>query len=347
MSGSEEQLKLSVVIPTMGRPILTQTLDSLLKTDGADELEIIVVGPVPPGQTLDHLQALLDRNPRMQHLPVSFPRGDASEKRNAGYRVSRADIIAFIDDDVYVPPHWPKTVLACFEEADVGMVSGPSLVPEDITLLARLAGLALSSRAAGYVAQRYIKGAAGARRVKWSRTIGCNMIFRRSAFEQIIRFDPDFYPGEEMIAAHGVTSHGHALVFHPEAYVYHYPKQTFRGFWRQIFRYGATRIRLIRAGLDVEITPLVPGIWVLSLLVLGIGAFFHPLARWLLGLDLAFYALAALAIAAGVVRETRRPADALLFFIQPFMHVSYGVGIWFEILKPDKDLGDRVGRPTT
>ncbi len=342
-----DAIKLSVVIPTMGRPILRKTLDSLLSTEGHESIEVFVVGPVPEGPTLELVRGLVASNPRVHHLPVSFPRGDASEKRNAGYYKSVADIIAFIDDDVYVPPHWTNRVLEAFQPPEVGMVSGPSLVPTDIPLLARLAGLALSSKAAGYVAHRYIKNKESVQRVKWSRTIGCNMIFRRSAFEQIRKFDPDFYPGEEMIAAHGVTKNGHALVFDSEAYVYHYPKQTFRGFWRQIFRYGATRIRLIRAGLDVELTPLVPAAWVLSLVVLGIGSFASMWCFYLLLLDLALYFLVSAWIAFGVFAETKRVGDLLLFFIQPFMHLAYGVGIWVEVLRPDKDLGDKVGKPTT
>ncbi len=339
--------RLSVVIPTMGRPILFKTLDSLRESEGRTEMEIIVVGVIPVGPVLDGVQRLVAADPRVQHLSIRYPVGDASEKRNAGYRASRADIIAFIDDDVYVPPHWATRVLQAFQPAEVGMVSGPSLVPTDISLLARLAGLALSSRAAGYVANRYVKGQEAVKRVKWSRTIGCNMIFRRTAFDQIKGFDPDFYPGEEMIAADGVAKHGHALVFDSEAYVYHYPKATFRGFWRQIFRYGATRVRLMRAGLDVEMTPLVPAAWVLSLLVLGLGAFITPWAKWLLWLDLSAYAAASLFITLGVVAETRRGSDLLLLFIQPFMHLAYGVGIWAEVFRPDKDLGDALGKPTS
>ena len=338
---------LSVVIPTMGRPILFKTLDSLRETEGHAGLEIIVVGIIPDGPVLERVQKLVATDPRVKHLSIRYPRGDASEKRNAGYRESRADIVAFIDDDVYVPPHWTTRVLQAFAPPDVGMLSGPSLVPTDITLLARLAGLALSSRAAGYVASRYVKGAEAVKRVKWSRTIGCNMIFRRSAFSQIKGFDPDFYPGEEMIAANAVAKNGHALVFDSEAYVYHYPKTTFRGFWRQIFRYGATRVRLMRAGLDVELTPLVPAVWVLSLLVLGAGAFFSLWMKWLLWLDLGAYAAVSTLIAFGVFAETKRVSDLLLLFIQPFMHLAYGVGIWFEVLRPDKDLGDALGKPTT
>lgn len=331
----------------MGRAILIQTLESLLLTEKLSDSEIVVVGPVSEPDVADRLARLMAAEPRIRHLPVSFPTGDASQKRNVGARESRADILAFLDDDVYVPPQWTEKILEAFATSEVGMVSGPSLVPPEIPLLARLAGLALSSRAAGYVAQRYTKGAAGVRRVKWSRIIGCNMIFRREAFEKIGGFDPAFYPGEEMIASAAVGRAGYELAFHPEAYVYHYPKHTFQGFWRQIFRYGATRVRLIRAGLEMEKTPLVPAAWVLSLAVLGAGALFARFFLWLLLLDLALYAMTSLYVTITVVAQTRRASDLLLFVLQPFMHLSYGLGIWFELLRPNVDLSDKVGKPNT
>lgn len=345
ISEQTERPLLSVVIPTMGRPILFKSLDSLLASPDMHLIEIIVVGIIPDEAVARRVAELAGSDPRIRHLSVRFEKGDASEKRNAGMRASRADIIAFIDDDVYVPPHWIRRVLTAFSAPDIGMVSGPSLVPTDISLFARLAGLALSSRAAGYVAHRYLRGDA-VRRVKWSRIIGCNMIFRRAAIEGVGGFDPNFYPGEEMVAAFKVAQAGAALMFDSEAYVYHYPKTTFHGFWRQIFRYGATRVRLMRAGLDVEWTPLVPAVWVASLILCGAAALAHPLGAWLLGLNLAAYAAVALGIAIEVVAQTRRLSDLLLIPIQPFMHLAYGVGIWFEVFRPDKDLSDALGRPT-
>ena len=67
----------------------------------------------------------------------------------------------------------------------------------------------------------------------------------------------------------------------------------------------------------------------------------------MLALDLVLYAIADAWMALNVVVETRRPLDLCLFFINPFMHVSYGVGIWYEVLRKNKDLGDQVGKPTT
>jgi cellulose synthase/poly-beta-1,6-N-acetylglucosamine synthase-like glycosyltransferase len=337
---------LAIVIPTMGRPILLRTLDSLLALAGIEATEIVVVGIIPDEALQQRLDALMRVHPNVRHEAVRFETGDASRKRNAGAVGTTAPILAFLDDDVHVPSAWLASMLACFEDPEVALVSGPSLVPDDLPQLARLAGLALSSRAAGDVSARYLKGGEAPRRIRWSGIIGCNMLFRRSVFEALGGFDPGFYPGEEMLASFRVGRLGHALVFNPGAPVYHYPKQTFRGFWRQIFRYGATRIRLMRAGVEVQLGPLVPGLWVAANVLLGFGSIFHPLIRAVWVAELMLYALVILVFTMEVVLKTRRPGDTLLLLMQPFMHLSYGAGIWYELARPDRDLSDALGRPT-
>ncbi|MDD2237230.1 MAG: glycosyltransferase [Kiritimatiellae bacterium] len=332
---------ISIVIPTLGRPILRQTLDSILAAQGADNLEILVVGHIEDTEVLRHLEALASRHPALTHFPVSFPSGDSSRKKNLGAEKSRAEIIAFLDDDVVIAPDWPARILEAFADPHVGLVSGPSLVPPDVTLFARLAGLALTSRAAGYVSERYRADSAHNRPVTWSRIIGCNAAYRASVFREMGGFPPEFYPGEEMIAAWRTQQLGHRLLFLPAAWVYHYPRQSARRFWRQIWGYGATRIRLKRAGVEFEWAPLVPACWVLSLAILGLGALLHPLFALLLALDLALYALADTLITVETARQTRRFSDLLLFPVIPIMHLSYGLAEWYEFFRPNRDFGDR------
>jgi len=347
MEQSTHHQRMAIIIPTMGRAILLRTLKSLLAIRGIEEMEIVVVGVIPNSDVLSSFRELMDQHPFIRHLDVRFDTGDASRKRNAGCQSTTAPILAFLDDDVHVPPDWLDQMLRCFEQPEVGLVSGPSLVPDDISRFARLAGLALSSRAAGYVSERYVKGGQEPRYIKWSGIIGCNMLFRRTIFEELGGFDPEFYPGEEMRASFLVSRLGHKLMFNPGAPVYHYPKQTFKGFWRQIYRYGATRIRLIRSGVEIEPGPLVPGLWVLSLVVLGLGSLWSDWMLHLLFLDLLLYAIVIFWFTLDIVWQTRRLVDLWLLIMQPFMHLSYGAGMWLEILRPDKDLSDDLGKPTT
>ena len=188
---------LSVVIPTQGRPILLRTLDSLLNAECSDQLEIIVAGKVHYPEILSDLQKRISEEPRIRHLDVEYDIGDSSEKKNAGYRDAKADLIAFLDDDVRVAPDWPKQIIDAFATESAEIISGPSLVPPDVSYLARLAGLCLSSKAAGYVSGRYRQAENRLRPIAWSEIIGCNMVYRRTAFEQVGGFDPKFWPGEE------------------------------------------------------------------------------------------------------------------------------------------------------
>ena len=332
---------LSVVIPTLGRPILVQTLESLTRARGFGDIEVVVAGAIPDATVLGRLNELIAKHPQIRHLSVSFTTGDSSRKKNAGFEASRADIVAFLDDDVVVRAEWPEMIREPFADESVAMVSGPSMVPPDVSLVARLAGVALASKAAGYVSERYLKGKPVPRPAAWSRLIGCNMAFRRNVLADLGGFPADFWPAEEMITSFRATQKGYKLIFHPDAYVYHYPRHSIRGFWKQMHGYGATRIRLIRAGTEMEPTTLVPGIWVLSLLVLGVAAIFNAWALWLLAADLALYALADAWITWSKFVETRRAVDLLIFFVIPVMHLSYGIAEWTELLRPNKDLSEK------
>lgn len=330
--------KLSVVIPTLGRPILLQTVESLSKTGMAGELDVVVAGKIHDDHLLSEVENLSSAFARIIILPVSFPAGDSSRKKNAGLEESKADIVAFLDDDVVVANDWPSRVLEAFDRPEAGLMSGPGLIPDDLPVMARLAGMTLASKAAGYVSQRYVAGRSGPRETNWSGLIGCNMAYRKEVLMAIGGFDPAFWPGEDMLAAFRATRLGHKLVFHPGAQVYHYPRVTFFHFLRQIYGYGATRIRLIRAGVELEPTTIVPGIWVLSLLVLGIGSFFSPIFGYLLAANIALYALLCLWMTLDKVCDTRRPVDFLIFFLIPLMHISYGIAEWIELFRPGKDL---------
>jgi len=337
---ASSSVRLSVVIPTMGRPILIKTLESLIATRDFEHIEVVVAGKISDSHVLERLQLMQKEHPRLVHLPVSFPVGDSSQKKNEGFRRSRADIVAFLDDDVYVCEDWPELILKPFEDAGVGAASGPSLVPDDVKLFTRLAGTALQSKAAGYVAERYLKAGEHIRPISWSRIIGCNMAYRRTVLESIGLFPPEFWPGEEMIAAWKTQQAGHRIVFYDEAWVYHYPRASLWRYLKQMHGYGATRIRLLRAGVEFEPTTIVPGLWVLSLVVFGIAACFSTWGSTLLLLDLFAYLLAVLYITLGKYAETRRLEHLLIFFLVPLMHLSYGIAEWVEFFRPNKDLSE-------
>ena len=331
---------LSVVIPTMGRDILIRTLESLAAAEGFAGTEVIVAGRVPDPAVAGRLRDFCARHAHARHLDIQFATGDSSRKKNAGAEVAQAPLIAFLDDDVVVAPDWPRQIQEPFSDPKVGLASGPSLVPEDLNYMGRLAGLALASRAAGYVARRYRQNRPDSYSVGWEHIIGCNAVYRREAFRQMGGFPADFYPGEEMIAAFRTEQAGWRLVFTPAAWVKHYPRQSLRRFWRQMWNYGATRIRLLRGGVAFNILPLLPGLWVAATLLLLAGACFQPWARLFLALDLGLYVLLAGGVTVRTMWRTRCWRDAGLLGIIPLMHAAYGLAEWAEGFRPGRDFSE-------
>jgi hypothetical protein len=126
-------IALSVVVPTRGRlDQLDSCLDALTRQTLAPErYEIIVVDDEPDHNTL-HLVSgwrarKIERGPRLIYLANAGQHG-AAAARNRGWRVARAPIIAFTDDDAIPAPDWLEKALAEFStgiDALCGKISMP------------------------------------------------------------------------------------------------------------------------------------------------------------------------------------------------------------------------------
>ena len=339
--------KLSVVIPTLGRETVLRTVETLLATYGGGKLEIVVSGKIAKPDVLSRLREIIGRHANVRHLEVQFETGDTSLKKNVGVQETHGEFVAFVDDDVEVAEDWPERILAPFADEHVGLASGPGLVPDGLTEAGRQAGLALSSRAAGYVAKRYLEGGTSAYSIGWDEIIGCNQAYRRKTFDEMGGFPPDCIPGEEMLAAFRTQRLGWKIRFVPGARVWHWPRQSLGRFWRQMWRYGAARIRLMRKGAEWHLSTLVPGLWVGTTAVLAVAGFRWPIAWWLLGAELALYAILSLAFALETIWLTRRWGDWRLWPMIWFMHTAYGLGEWLELCRPARDLSDAPDMPGT
>ena len=113
-------MRISVVVPTLGRPSLYPLLD---RVPAGPDREVLVVD---------------DRPDRTEPLPVPSgvrvvpgrARGPAAA-RNTGWRAARHEWIAFLDDDVLPDPDWPARLADDLAAAgdEVGGVQGVLRVP--------------------------------------------------------------------------------------------------------------------------------------------------------------------------------------------------------------------------
>ncbi|WP_432944675.1 HAD-IIIA family hydrolase [Kribbella sp. CA-253562] len=158
----------SVVVPTVGRPCLTDLLSDLARQPNRPEAVYVVDDRSAAQPPLDLTATGLD----VVVLPGGG-RGPAAA-RNTGWRAASTEWIAFLDDDVRLPDGWSDLLLEDLRQPDrVAAVQGRIVVP----------------RASGRRPTDWERSTAGLEGAKWATA---DMAYRRSVLEQVGGFDERF-----------------------------------------------------------------------------------------------------------------------------------------------------------
>lgn len=108
MIGPEAEVAVSVVVPTVDRPVRAAAVVGAVLAGDEAPLEVLVVDQSEDDGTERALRALGDeRVHRLTRHPPS-----TSVARNAGAHAARGDYVAFLDDDVEFAPSWLASVRA-------------------------------------------------------------------------------------------------------------------------------------------------------------------------------------------------------------------------------------------
>jgi len=162
-----------VVIPTVGRPSLARLLDALAAQPAPLPGRIWLVDDRPRAITAD-LTSHSEAKGAVIEVLRTHGRGPAAA-RNAGWRASEAEWIAFLDDDVVPADGWSEALAADMAAAGerVAGVQGRIVVP-----------LPKDRRPTDWE-----RNVAGLERARWATA---DMAYRRAALAQVGGFDERF-----------------------------------------------------------------------------------------------------------------------------------------------------------
>lgn len=115
---------MSVIVPTFNRAeMVCGCVASVLATEGAEPLEVIVVNDCSPDDTAARLAARFGGDARVRYVRNARNSFQAVS-RNNGAKVARGDYLLFLDDDNLVAPTMLAELLACFaRHSDAGLVA--------------------------------------------------------------------------------------------------------------------------------------------------------------------------------------------------------------------------------
>jgi mycofactocin glycosyltransferase len=219
----------SVIIPVRNRP---QALEACLGSLAAlsyprEKLEIIVVDDgsedaTPERACRDTVQLL--RNTRQ--LGASF-------SRNRGAAVASGDILCFLDSDCRVSPQWLLELTALFEDPQVAAGGGLVDSQLDRNALDRYEQVQ-SSLHMGHHARDSRDGD------RFFYLPSCNLAVRRTYFTGIGGFNAQLTVGEDVDLCWRLIDSGGAIVYRPEAVVYHDHRNRLIDFCRRRCDYGTS-----------------------------------------------------------------------------------------------------------
>lgn len=321
---------ISVIVPVRNEAdhIQSTLLQILNQHYDGEQFEIIVVD----GQSSDDTWAIvkgLQKDHARLHL-LANPKKWSSAGRNAAIRRARGDILVVIDGHCDLDdPNYLTHLAHAFERSGADCVGrpqplkGPGANPLQLAI-----ALARSSRL-GHHPDSFIYS--HVERFVPPQSVA--VAYRREVFERVGLFDESFDACEDVEFNHRVARAGLRCFFTPRAQVRYMPRDSLKGLFRQMFRYGRGRIRLLRKHRDTtSVSCLLPAIFLCGL-AMGPVALASP---WLLAAYLGGLGLYELVVVSFSLALAWRARNIQLFvwlaLVFPTIHLGAGAGLLQELI---------------
>jgi len=211
----------SIIVPVFnGENTLKDCLDSLMGVDYPPDLREIIVADNNSTDTTPEIIGLYP----VRGVQANSGQGP-SVARNAGIRVARGQILAFVDVDVVVPRAWLRNLVQGFE-GRVGCVGGPYWGRRKDTVVEEF----LFDSASGHysLSRRFLPFIPAG-----------NVAFRKAVFEEIGYFDESLITGEDAdLCWRMQLETDFRMRFVPEAFVTHRFASTFSDLFFKLIGYG-------------------------------------------------------------------------------------------------------------
>lgn len=285
--------------------------------------EVIVADGMSDDGTRKIVAEMATSEPRLRL--IDNPEKTTPHALNAGIRAACGEIIVRIDaHSEYAPDYLVQCVLV-LQETGADDVGGP-WVARGRSYVQRCIAAAFNTP--------FAVGGARAHQADYEGPIdnvylGC---WRRELLERIGSFDEEFVRNQDDELCFRLQRMGAVIWQSPRIRSWYTPRSSLSGLFRQYFQYGYWKIRVIQKhGAPASFRHIVPGFFVITLLVLAPIAFFSVPVALALALLLAAYVIplgvASVHAAAGAGWELL-PLFPLVFVCY---HFGYGLGFLFGL----------------
>ncbi len=223
-TGSE--IHISIIIPTHNRAeLLGQTLESISKLEipSGKTVELLIIANACTDQSVAVCQAA-EKNMPFDLRCVAEPQAGASHARNRALAEARGEILAFLDDDVWVEQQWLMGLMEVFDTKAADVVAGKVTLwwqaVEKPPWLTHRSEHLLSSVDYGQEVRELFTG---------GEAISANLAVRRCVLQDVSSFRTDLDRQGRTVLAGGDTyfitqslKTGHRMFYAPRAAIRHW-----------------------------------------------------------------------------------------------------------------------------
>jgi GT2 family glycosyltransferase len=304
--------------------------------------KVSVIVPTHPGMAVQALVALQAADYPPGQLEVLVVEGNhPPRQRNAAARRASGDVLYFLDDDSLVAPNTLRRLAAHYYNSNIQVAGGPSLAPDDESLLSRCIGYALGTRLGAWTMRARYAPTGCCRPATEKELIGCNLSIRRDVFWAVGGFREDLFPNEETELVNRLRRGGYMAIYDPKLVVKRAQRRSLAALARQFFSYGRGRMRQIAHTFPhsrlVFLSPAVGLLYVALSPALWRGLGPQALLPIVLYLVLVFSVSIHLSMMHRVAA-----CIAILPFLFGAIHTCYGCGLIYEAIAQLVQLAGRI-----
>ncbi len=315
--------KVSFITPVRNEEkYIEECIKSLLALDyPKDKVEILFA----EGNSTDRTREIIERYAKKYKNIKVFdnPTGNTSIGRNICVKNSTGDMLMNFSGHAIAPKNLLKVLAVKLKNQpeNVAGVGCSNISPEKQNFIAKVAGATFLGFMAGsgiFMQNAVFKEEKFVEHMAFT-------CYRKEIFEKVGLFDPEFWCGQDAEFDIRVKKAGYKILYTPETIVYHFKRDTIRGLFKQLYRYGIARAKMIKKHPDtLKIFHLFPSMFILGIAFLAL--------LWLLGVisGITILSLAVLYVIlclASTLMVTRNPiivASSVFFYL--LIKISYGLG---------------------
>lgn len=330
----------SVVMPVRneGRFIARSVHAVLSQTYPPERYEVIVADGRSTDDTRARLAGLVAGHPNLRVIDNAG--GIVSTGLNAALRVVRGDVVVRVDGHCEIAPDYVERCVAHLQEPGVQVVGGP-LQTLGQTPTAQAIAVAMSSPfGVGNAAFRTGQLDAFVDTVAFPA-------FPRSLLAQAGPFDEELVRNQDDEYNYRLREMGARIRLAHDVRARYYSRSSFGSLARQYFQYGYWKVRVMQKHpWQMRPRQFAPPLLVATLSALSLAATWLPPARgWLFAVVFVYVAATVSAALLTARRQGWRyfPSLCLAF---PTLHLSYGAGFLYGLLRFAGRWGDRQTRAT-